>query len=370
MTRTPTKPRRVRVPSAAVDGPLAREQLPLPVVHYPRRGAFLGFAEDEQAVPVLCACARPALEHAIRLQAQRARSDGGGLNALAHALLPERLAAQLLPDADDALAALSFRRGVCHRCNLAQPALRYCHELEGGRFTQYYGWYVAQAYYRYGIDPERHAYLEAVCPEELLSYVEAIAVTAGALGNRAGEEAMEADGEGGPPELHASSLPVAARRYTVRQYRRACSSLDRAIENAVRQEFGFRPVGEGWVSETMLHQIVRRLYPEAAVLRRHRPAWLDGLELDVYLPELGLAFEYQGQQHFYPVKAWGGEEALREVQARDGRKAALCVERRVTLVAIDYTEPLSEGYVRERVGEGSVAKANLAKVGKRAQVED
>jgi hypothetical protein len=144
---------------------------------------------------------------------------------------------------------------------------------------------------------------------------------------------------------------VAARRYTARQYRRACTSLDRAIENAVRQEFGFRPVGEGWVGETMLYHIVARLYAEVDVRRRQRPAWLDGLELDIYLPEEGLALEYQGQQHFHPVKAWGGEEALRAVQARDARKAALCAERAVTLVAIDYTEPLSEGYVAERVRE-------------------
>ncbi len=362
MKRVPLRPRRVRVPSAAVDGPLTREQLPLPVVHYPQHGAFLGFAEDEGAMPVLCACARPAIEHALRLHAQRAATGGAAVSALDPALLPERLAEQVVAHRGDPGSALSFRRAVCHRCNLAQPALRYCHELEGGRFTQYYGWYVAQAYYRYGIDPETHTYLADICPEELLPYVQTIAATAGVLEDLSGEEGMEVDAGRGPPGLHASSLPVAERRYTARQYRRACTSLDRAIENAVRQEFGFRPVGEGWVSETMLYQIVARLYSEAAVLRRQRPAWLDGLELDVYVPELGLAFEYQGQQHFFPVQAWGGEEALHEVQARDGRKASLCAEQGVVLVAIDYTEPLSEAYVRERVGE-----ENLAKVEKPSQ---
>jgi hypothetical protein len=336
----------VRVPSAAVDGPLVREQLPLPVVHYPQRGVFLGFAEDEDAVPVLCACARPAIEHAARLQAHKAATCDI-LPTLDPTLLPERLAEQV--------SALVFRRAVCHRCNLAQPALRHSHELEGGRFIQYYGWYVAQAYYRYGIDPKTHAYLADVCPSEMLPYVQMIAATAAALEHPSWEESMTAAASE-TSGLHASSLPVGARRYTARQYRRACASLDRAIENAVRQEFGFRPVGEGWISETMLYQIVKRLYAQTAVLRRQRPAWLEGLELDVYLPDLDLAFEYQGQQHFCPVKAWGGEEALRKVQARDTRKAALCAEQGVVLVAIDYTEPLSEAYVRERVKEGEALR--------------
>lgn len=364
------RPRRVRVSSAAADGPVMREQLPLPVVHYPRRGAFLGFAEDENAMPVLCACARPAIEHAIRLHEQQAAVRDKGVHLLDPALVPERLVERTLAQRDDPLSALVFRRAVCHRCNLAQPALRHSHELEAGRFVQYYGWYVAQAYYRYGIDPETHAYLSDVCPDELLPYAETIAAAASALEDPSWEASMGASPGSGAPGLHASSLPIASRRYTARQYRRACTSLDKAIENTVRQEFGFRPVGEGWISETMLYQIVARLYPGVVVVRCQHPAWLDGLELDVHLPELDLAFEYQGQQHFYPVKAWGGEEALQQVQARDEHKAALCAERGVALVAIDYTEPLSEAYVAKRVREANLAKVAHQDAQKPSQGED
>jgi hypothetical protein len=347
-----SRPRRVRVPSAAVDGPSVREQLPYPVVHYPRRGVLLGFAGDADALPSLCACARAPLENAMRLRAQRMARNGADVapeQAFDPSWLPDRLAEWVWGRPGAPLSLIPFRRAACHRCNFAPPTLRFCHEVEGGRFLQYYGWYVAQAYYRYGIDPDTLAHLPDVCPEELLPYVETIAYTARLLGDAPWEEPAGLDVGGGPPELHAASLPVAARRSTARHYRRACASLDRAIENAVRQEFGFRPVGEGWVSETMLYQIVRHLYPHTSVLRRQRPAWLDGLELDVYLPDMGLAFEYQGQQHFHPVKAWGGEGALREVQARDARKAGHCAQQGVTLVTIDYTEPLSETYLRERV---------------------
>jgi len=340
------------VPSAPVDGPFVREQLPYPVVHYPRRGVLLGFAGDADALPSLCACARAALENAMRLRAQRMARNGADVvpeQALDPSWLPDRLAEWVRGRAVAPLSLIPFRRAACHRCNLAPPTLRYCHEVEGGRFLQYYGWYVAQAYYRYGIDPDTLAYLPDVCPEELRPYVETIAHTARLLGDAPWERSAGPDVRSSAPGLHVASLPVAVHRFTARQYRRACASLDRAIENAVRQEFGFRPVGEGWVSETMLYQIVRHLYPETSVLRRQRPAWLGGLELDVYLPDLELAFEYQGQQHFHPARAWGGEEAVRGVQERDARKAELCAQQGVTLVAIDYTEPLSETYLRERV---------------------
>jgi hypothetical protein len=348
-------PRRVRVPSAPVDGPFVHEQLPYPVVHYPRRGVWIGFASDEDALPALCACARPALENAIRLRAERlapGRSGVSSANALDPSWLPDRLAEWGEKEAGSPFALIPFLRAACHRCNLAPPALRYCHDLEGGRFLQYYGWYVAQAYYRYGIDPDTLAYLPDVCPEGLLPYVETIAYTARLLGDAPWKEAAASDSGSSLPGLHAASLPVAAHRSASRAYRRACGSLDRAIENTVRQEFGFRPVGEGWVSETMLYQIVRHLYPDTPVLRRQHPPWLNGLELDVYLPDLSLAFEYQGQQHYHPVKVWGGAEALRDLQARDAHKAALCAQQGVTLVTIEYTEPLSEIYVRERVQGG------------------
>ena len=73
---------------------------------------------------------------------------------------------------------------------------------------------------------------------------------------------------------------------------------------------------------------------------------LGRLELDVYVPGAELAFEYQGQQHFYAIEAWGGEEALSKVQERDARKARLCAEHGVTLITVDYTEPLTETYIR------------------------
>jgi Double zinc ribbon len=117
------------------------------------------------------------------------------------------------------------------------------------------------------------------------------------------------------------------------------------IENIVRQEFGIRNVGEGWVSETILYQIVKRIFIKEEVLRHDRPDWLEGLELDIFVPSLNLAFEYQGQQHFHPIRLWGGSQGLQDLQERDSRKAKLCASCGIDLIAIDYTEPLTEDYI-------------------------
>ena len=112
------------------------------------------------------------------------------------------------------------------------------------------------------------------------------------------------------------------------------------------------PIGEGWISESLLAKIVAQLFPEEEAVRHLRPDWLDGLEIDIWLPERRLAIEYQGQQHFHPVEAWGGAAALSAVQARDARKARLCAELGVHLVTIDYTEPLTEKHVAARLAKG------------------
>ena len=61
-------------------------------------------------------------------------------------------------------------------------------------------------------------------------------------------------------------------------------TLDVLAENTARKAFGFRSIGDGWVNETILYSVVVQIYRGNVVLRRFRPAWLSGLELNVLLP--------------------------------------------------------------------------------------
>lgn len=52
---------------------------------------------------------------------------------------------------------------------------------------------------------------------------------------------------------------------------------------------------------------------------------------------LGL-IEFDGEQHFKPVNAWGGEEQLKIQQERDMKKNLWCKENNIRLIRIPYTD--------------------------------
>ena len=62
------------------------------------------------------------------------------------------------------------------------------------------------------------------------------------------------------------------------------------------------------------------------------------LPFDFYLPEKNIAIEYQGIQHYKPVKAFGGEEQLHLQRHHDWLKRKYCKSNNITLITISYKE--------------------------------
>lgn len=120
-------------------------------------------------------------------------------------------------------------------------------------------------------------------------------------------------------------------------------------ENILREEYGVHKIGEAWTSETTMFKIIEDLFETYTCIRHYRPKWLEGLELDLYIPELKLGFEYNGIQHYEAVEHWGGEQSLVEQQKRDVLKRQRCNEKEVNLITIRYDEPLSEKLIRSKV---------------------
>ncbi|MGN0273198.1 MAG: hypothetical protein ACI4DT_00235 [Chordicoccus sp.] len=106
-----------------------------------------------------------------------------------------------------------------------------------------------------------------------------------------------------------------------------------------------------WVSEQKAYQIVRGLYPDAKF--QYEPEWLYGQHLDIYVPELHMAIEYQGKQHYEPVEFFGGAEGLKGRKMYDRRKRIRCEQHGVTLVRWDYDKPLTEEYFTEVLLRGA-----------------
>jgi hypothetical protein len=68
--------------------------------------------------------------------------------------------------------------------------------------------------------------------------------------------------------------------------------------------------------------------------------------LDIFVPAVNAAIEYQGEQHDRPVEFFGGAEAHALTAERDQRKAALCITHGVRLIYVrkgyDLSAVLSE----------------------------
>jgi hypothetical protein len=99
---------------------------------------------------------------------------------------------------------------------------------------------------------------------------------------------------------------------------------------------------EGWKSEKSLFDIVKKHFKGFDVLRHAQPIWLEPQHLDIFLPELSLAIEYMGEQHYRPVEYFGGNEGFEATTARDKRKAEICKKVGVNLVYVRFDDDIKK----------------------------
>ena len=104
-----------------------------------------------------------------------------------------------------------------------------------------------------------------------------------------------------------------------------------------------------WKHELTLFHLVREKYPDT--LYQFRPEWLGRQSLDLFIPSLKTAIEYQGIQHFLPVGFFGGEEALAMRQDLDRQKRRLCEENDVRLIEWPYEIPPTATNLKKALSE-------------------
>ena len=112
---------------------------------------------------------------------------------------------------------------------------------------------------------------------------------------------------------------------------------------------GVAKIGERWINETLLFNYIDILFPNYTVKREASPSWLGNQRLDIFLPELNLAVEYQGEQHFKAMKLFGGKEGLIKAKERDKEKLTKCKRNKIDLVYFTYKDNLSEKLVHARL---------------------
>lgn len=129
--------------------------------------------------------------------------------------------------------------------------------------------------------------------------------------------------------------------------------------------------------ENALHRLTRRRYGGEAIMREFltllidsaqfqddaapgflvNPVTRERLQLDRFYPELKVAFEYQGAQHFGETEQVSEEES-RQQQARDLMKIGMCVRQGITLVEVLPKELTFKG-LQKKVGALQVPLRDL-----------
>jgi very-short-patch-repair endonuclease len=65
---------------------------------------------------------------------------------------------------------------------------------------------------------------------------------------------------------------------------------------------------------------------------------IEKLKFDFYLPRLNICIEYDGVQHFKPIKIFGGEKYFNYLKKNDNIKNKYCKSKNINIIRIDYTQ--------------------------------
>lgn len=111
----------------------------------------------------------------------------------------------------------------------------------------------------------------------------------------------------------------------------------------VRIDYGLTPLLSKWKNEQILFDQIRLSFPDLVVIGQGSPEWLDGQRFDIWLPQIKLAIEYNGAQHYQPVDFFGGEAGYLRTKERDEQKRVKCIENKTFLIEV------KEGYKFEDI---------------------
>jgi hypothetical protein len=136
-----------------------------------------------------------------------------------------------------------------------------------------------------------------------------------------------------------------------RRYERTedIKTLDRDAENALREFIGHPLIGEKWRVETELFRIVSTLFAPWQVIHHYRGDELLGLEYDLYIPDLRIAIEYHGEQHFQSTSHWGGADGLAKRKENDAKKVRLSIRHAIDLVVFTHRDKINAEKVAQRL---------------------
>lgn len=101
--------------------------------------------------------------------------------------------------------------------------------------------------------------------------------------------------------------------------------------------------------EALLKEIVSVLTTCRNYLCNAAPAFLEGMEIDLWFPKRDLAMELNGNQHYVATEFYG-EETVRKQRLRDAAKREICAREGINLVIV-RPQDLSVATILEKIGK-------------------
>lgn len=92
-------------------------------------------------------------------------------------------------------------------------------------------------------------------------------------------------------------------------------------------------------SQNILYQKLLNTFPDCKIgfeVSKKEVPWLNLTRIDIYFYEYNIAVEYNGEQHYYPIEYFGGEEKFELQQQRDEIKRHLYESNNCKLFELKY----------------------------------
>jgi len=97
-------------------------------------------------------------------------------------------------------------------------------------------------------------------------------------------------------------------------------------------ENGF--INKRWKNEFNLYLLLKAHFDDCKY--QYHAKWLGNQSLDVYIPQIRTAVEYQGEQHYRPISLFGGKDEFLHRVELDAQKKEKCKENNVRLIEWKY----------------------------------
>lgn len=134
------------------------------------------------------------------------------------------------------------------------------------------------------------------------------------------------------------------------------NKYDNIVNKQYEQLILNNKVNTKWKSERTLFMLIKNTFSDA--IYQYRTSWLKKQSLDIFIPSLNVAFEYQGLQHYEAVDYFGGVASLLTSKERDKRKFELCKKNNIKLIYWNYDEDITFVVLKEKLNNIGISIEN------------